>query len=393
MGVKNNLFLVLISILLVSLLVLSSCSTEDDEFNIRPDDWCLTDADCVPVPTCHPMRCINIDFTNNYEKPDFCTQVFVENAAYEPRDCLCQANKCINRNAGDYVEPESVVGNVNIDLIDEDFSNSSDNSSSDEVVSVSFDSWHYQLQDATYSSLYKQTVDVIVSDPDETILLDDDISSLHYQGKTLLAYLSIGEAEDYRSYWTDDWNINPPSFLDKENPDWEGNYKVRYWDEDWQNIIFSRANELASQGYDGIYMDIVDAYYYFEEQGRASAKSEMISFVNKLATQTRAINPNFLIVPQNAVELYAEPEFASVIDGFGVEDLWFNDDSRQDSADRDYRLKFLDDAVEDGKFVLSVDYPLSQENICVYYSNCNNHNFICTVSDRDLSRNLPTPCR
>lgn len=390
MGIKNNFQLLLVSILLVSLLLFSSCTSDQEPAPVHPEDYCVSDADCVPLPACHPMRCINQDFTKNYEQPEICTMVFVENAAYDARDCLCQANKCVNRNAGDYKPPESVVGNVNIDLVKNGSVN--DNSVDDSSVSVSFDSWHYQLQDATYSSLYKQNVDVLVFDPDETNLSSDDISSLHSQGKTLIPYLSIGEAEDYRSYWVDDWNSNPPSFLEKENPDWEGNFKVKYWNEDWQNIILSKSKELALQGYDGLYMDIVDAYYYFEEQGRTTAKQEMISFIEKIANQTRAVNPNFLIVPQNAVELYDDPLFASIIDGFGVEDIWFDGNSRQESKDTTYRLKFLDNAVEDGKFVLSVDYPLSQENICIYYSNCNLHDFTCTVSNRDLNRNLPTLC-
>lgn len=28
----------------------------------------------------------------------------------------------------------------------------------------------------------------------------------------------------------------------EENPEWRGNYKVRYWDNDWQNIIYGKDN-------------------------------------------------------------------------------------------------------------------------------------------------------
>ena len=57
-------------------------------------------------------------------------------------------------------------------------------------------------------------------------------------GKTarkIVCYLSIGEAETYRSYWRKNWDANKdgkpdssaPKWLNVENPDWEGNYKVR----------------------------------------------------------------------------------------------------------------------------------------------------------------------
>ena len=56
--------------------------------------------------------------------------------------------------------------------------------------------------------------------------------------KIVLAYMSIGEAENYRFYWKRTWQPESPSWLGPENPEWEGNYKVRYWMSGWQKIIF-----------------------------------------------------------------------------------------------------------------------------------------------------------
>ena len=88
--------------------------------------------------------------------------------------------------------------------------------------------------------------------------------------------MSIGEAEDYRWYWDERWirgkklTKNAPTWLDKLNPDWKGNYKVRYWNEDWQTIICggkdSYIQKIIDAGFDGVYLDIVDAYEYFEER-------------------------------------------------------------------------------------------------------------------------------
>ncbi|NOX86519.1 MAG: hypothetical protein GXO86_11260, partial [Chlorobi bacterium] len=83
-----------------------------------------------------------------------------------------------------------------------------------------------------------------------------------------VCYMSIGEAEDYRYYWQPDWKPGNPSWLDKENPDWEGNYKVKYWDKGWQGIIFgndgSYLKKILDAGFDGVYLDIIDAFEYFE---------------------------------------------------------------------------------------------------------------------------------
>ena len=59
-----------------------------------------------------------------------------------------------------------------------------------------------------------------------------------------------------------------PFWLDDENRDWEGNYKVRYWEPEWEKIIYgnddSYTNKILNAGFDGIYLDIIDAFEYFE---------------------------------------------------------------------------------------------------------------------------------
>ena len=62
--------------------------------------------------------------------------------------------------------------------------------------------------------------------------------------------------------------MGKPYFLAEENPDWEGNYKVKYWNTDWQNIIYGNNNayvkKIIDAGFDGVYLDIIDAFEYFE---------------------------------------------------------------------------------------------------------------------------------
>jgi cysteinyl-tRNA synthetase len=86
--------------------------------------------------------------------------------------------------------------------------------------------------------------------------------------RLLISYMSIGEAEDYRYYWESGWYNNSPFWLDGENPHWEGNYKVRYWEPEWQNIIFGNDNsylhKIIGAGFDGAYLDIIDAFEYYE---------------------------------------------------------------------------------------------------------------------------------
>ncbi len=86
--------------------------------------------------------------------------------------------------------------------------------------------------------------------------------------RLIISYMSIGEAEDYRYYWDDAWNDTEPDWIEAENPNWKGNYKVKYWEASWQSIIFGSndayLDRIIENGFDGVYLDIIDAFEYFE---------------------------------------------------------------------------------------------------------------------------------
>ncbi len=81
-------------------------------------------------------------------------------------------------------------------------------------------------------------------------------------------HMSIGEAEDYRFYWSSDCDDEKPEWIEAENPRWPGNYKVKYWNPNWQSIIFGSSDayldKILAGGFDGVYLDIIDAFDYFE---------------------------------------------------------------------------------------------------------------------------------
>ncbi|WP_028974303.1 endo alpha-1,4 polygalactosaminidase [Spirochaeta cellobiosiphila] len=127
-------------------------------------------------------------------------------------------------------------------------------------------------------ALANTNYDVIIMDlfydgSQDTELSASEINSLKTKangGKRLvIAYMSIGEAEDYRYYWKSSWSSRSPLWLDKENPDWKGNYKVRYWSQDWQSIIYGDSDayldKILAASFDGVYLDIIDAYEHFED--------------------------------------------------------------------------------------------------------------------------------
>ena len=117
-------------------------------------------------------------------------------------------------------------------------------------------------------------MDLYYESPDGTpvALTNLEVQSLKTKNnggsRVVICYMSIGEAEDYRFYWKTEWENDAPEWLEAENPLWPGNYKVQYWEADWQAVIFGGADAyldiIIRAGFDGVYLDIIDAFEYFE---------------------------------------------------------------------------------------------------------------------------------
>jgi cysteinyl-tRNA synthetase, unknown class len=113
-------------------------------------------------------------------------------------------------------------------------------------------------------------IDLFINDEEFSPAEIDSLKQKKDGGKRLvICYMSIGEAENYRYYWQSGWNTNKPAWLEEENPSWPGNYAVKYWDKNWQNIIFgndqSYTKRILNAHFDGVYLDKIDSFEYFEQ--------------------------------------------------------------------------------------------------------------------------------
>ncbi|MGE0711824.1 MAG: MJ1477/TM1410 family putative glycoside hydrolase [Planctomycetota bacterium] len=238
--------------------------------------------------------------------------------------------------------------------------------------------WLYQLQKLDPAAVAKSDFDILVTDPsrdgDDANWWDEGtVRTLQRGGRLVIAYLSIGEAEDYRGYWRKEWKKKPPRWLGPENPDWKGNYKVRYWDPDWQQVLLGPGGpleRLLARGYDGVYLDIVDAWEHWsdaEELSAEEAQRRMVALVRRIATQARAKRPGFLVIPQNAPEVAARKDLLDTISGLALEDTFFMDDDRRRPKDTEHLLKLAAKVRAAGKPVLAVDYCRRRKLVDEFY--------------------------
>ena len=212
--------------------------------------------------------------------------------------------------------------------------------------------------------------------------------------KLILCYMSIGQSENYRWYWNPDWELNPPSWLDLPDGVWAGDHWVRYWDPDWQEIIYGKSGSYLDQilalGFDGVYLDRVDAYWYYQDQGRETAAREMVDFILDFTTYARQRHPGFGVFPQNAEELGIRfPDYLQAMTGVGVEDLYYGYPRDHEPSPAGWtaeREAILDQWVAAGKLVLTIDYTARPEQIADTYSRAHARGYIPYVTDRSLGR-------
>ncbi|MBI4441230.1 endo alpha-1,4 polygalactosaminidase [Candidatus Woesearchaeota archaeon] len=265
------------------------------------------------------------------------------------------------------------------------------------------------------NALLAQPRDIYVVDINDAQLSLADIAQLHAQGKKVFSYISIGEAEKGRDYFNNAWvaelatptaegckyAINrqvAPNWLYAENCAWNS-FKVKYWDQAWQQIVFDKVKAIAQAGYDGAALDIVDGYYYFESMvpdadKRPTAAQDMVTFVGAMRAQARTINPSFMMLPHNAAPLYPYPGYTLFVDGITVEDTWYDGDNAQSPEHTNYVLPFLDTMRADGKFILVLDYPTSSARKCDFMQKARQRGFVPAPSPRGLDFIMDPPaCR
>lgn len=243
--------------------------------------------------------------------------------------------------------------------------------------------------------------------------------------KLVLAYIDIGEAEDWRWYWTwsldwepgepfpEDW----PDFILAPDPDgWEGDYPVAYWDPAWKDIIIygestgshpgrdyrSALDEILAHGFDGVYLDWVEGYEdpdveeAAEEQGLDPVE-EMAAFIEEIGDYGRGRNTDFLVVQQNAAALIEEtPQTLRYIDAIAQEAIWYDGtafddwddpqgaDVRQDPELTEYYLELLVAYKDQGLPVFDCEYAV--EHAGEAYALSRGKGFVPYCTRRPLSR-------
>jgi cysteinyl-tRNA synthetase len=221
-------------------------------------------------------------------------------------------------------------------------------------------------------------------------------------GRKVVAYISIGEAEDYRPYWQPEWGSGgkrtaaAPAWLGIENPEWKGNYQVKYWNAEWQKLMLAAIDDAMGRGFDGVYLDIVDGFQTYEQgadnylddrmnpETKQTYRRDMVDWVKAIAARARAKNPAALVIPQNGSQLAAHKDFVEVISAQGIEDLFTNGKKLQPASHTDEILGHLKTLASAKKPVLLIEYPKTPERQVLSKKLAEENGLVWLVTDRPL---------
>lgn len=127
-------------------------------------------------------------------------------------------------------------------------------------------------------SIKKTKYDLLITDAyyNERALKPKHLARLKHKKKggtrLVLAYVNIGAAEMWRYYWQSGWTQDNPAFLADKYEGYPDERWVRYWQTEWQDIIFgndgSYIKRAIDAGFDGIYLDNLLAYEHFAKTNR-----------------------------------------------------------------------------------------------------------------------------
>jgi cysteinyl-tRNA synthetase len=269
--------------------------------------------------------------------------------------------------------------------------------------------------------------DMLVVDPTATLKGNTSfdmaamVSQLHAAdpGRVVLAYVSIGEADNVRSYWENNWKApagshhgNPAFLLGADPYGWQGSYPVAYWNAAWQKLFVGKNGIIANlmkAGFDGVSLGWVGGYSNSVVAAAAhragvNPARAMVQFISRIRNVVKANNPSGDVVGVNGESLATvDPAYLHVVDAGMFEDTWFygtpnapwdapaggdipSDASVTASDIASYKL-----FQANGKPVFTIDYALQAPDAELVYAESSELGFVPLVTQVSVSQTTTTP--
>lgn len=217
----------------------------------------------------------------------------------------------------------------------------------------------------------------------ETLFSQDEINQFQSNANVMISYVSLGEAEEYRSYFA----TFPQELIVGENPNWPGNYSIRFWRKQWSEIVDSRIKKMIETGYDGVIYDVVDAFDLYKEK-KLYAK-RMADLIWQTSINAKKLKSDFHIIIQNASSLFVHLDDADkikllqIISGATIESVFYTKNSTSLNVSP-VVASYINELKASKKWVFSIEYLQEEEKIKAYLNLMNELAILGLITDQSL---------
>ena len=247
---------------------------------------------------------------------------------------------------------------------------------------------------------YSDEVPIQKLDQYDLLVLDSDshppLSQLVSREKALLGYVSLGEVEDHRSFFS---SVRSEGILLKENPNWKGSYFVDVRDGRWPARLLEQIiPSILKQGFNGLFLDTLDNAADLERSQPERYKGMRLAAA-ALVTKIRQVFPKTKIMMNRGYDLL--PEVRGKIDFLLGESVFttydFKTRAYREVPPKDYlaHVQILKEAMErqPGLRVFTLDYwnPENSAELRRIYKTERSNGFEPYVSTIELNRIIAEP--
>ena len=215
------------------------------------------------------------------------------------------------------------------------------------------------------------------------------LEALIDNGKTVLGYISLGEIEQHRDYFS---KFKKQGILLQENKDWSGSYFVDLRSPEWtEYVVNTLVPKILHKGFSGIFMDTLDNAEYLKNTNPKKYKGMKNAAVHLIKT-IRKNYPNMKIMMNRAYQILPEVIFdinyelgECVYSDYNFETKKYNKTSKDDYK---YQVEILQKAKKKNPeleiYTLDYWYPEDKKTIKEIYDIEIKNGFIPYVSTIDL---------
>lgn len=203
---------------------------------------------------------------------------------------------------------------------------------------IEYNTWAYYLNNINPEKIKNSSVDLVIIDTqkDRISFSKEQVDLMKTKPNTagdkrhVFAYVSFGDAENYRQYWKKEWSKKKPTWVGLESKIWKGNYDIsNLLAPEWIEISKSIIDDVVETGYDGILIS-----------GLKDTNKTTLKYLEEVVAYAKSKKSDIKILVQDLDSFAGNSTFISLIDGIVKQGLVYSEFSNGATGRKNPESKF-----------------------------------------------------